>query len=271
MDLSHPLQNNQTDKIHDKAAVLDTIPYSRVFYHAFPGAIIKHRGRKYRIEAMESPPAFVGGQSFGRESSDLAAFAKPTHVQYTTQALSLNEITVVKQTRHAELVDSRACHSVSVSGSGLVTVKRSVHGYKCLSHVNRKEISRSTLNLPPMEYDTYAIWLDADAVSLRGVVTNFNEGVHALNHALVAVAPLIVPCSSSDIDCDHGTFECTRILLFDVRAGGSGICKQLYNKFYECLDAAVELLQDCTTCYSETSRYSGGCPGKCGESLLSSS
>jgi DEAD/DEAH box helicase domain-containing protein len=271
VDLSHPLQSNRTDKIHDKAAVLDTIPYSRVFYHAFPGAIIKHRGRKYRIEAMESPPAFVGGQSFGRESSDLAAFARPTHVQYTTQALSINEITVVKQTRHAELVDSRACQSVSVSGSGLVTVKRSVHGYKCLSHVNRKEISRSTLNLPPMEYDTYAIWLDADAVSLKGVVTNFNEGVHALNHALVAVAPLIVPCSSSDIDCDHSTFDCTRILLFDVRAGGSGICKQLYNKFYQCLEAAVELLQDCTTCYSETSRYSGGCPGKCGKSLLSSS
>jgi ATP-dependent helicase YprA (DUF1998 family) len=47
----------------------------------------------------------------------------------------------------------------------------------------------------------------------------------------------------------------------DVRAGGSGICKQLYDKFVECLESAVELLQDCTTCYSETSRYSGGCPG----------
>lgn len=46
----------------------------------------------------------------------------------------------------------------------------------------------------------------------------------------------------------------------DVRAGGSGITKQLYNRFVECLESAVELLQDCTTCYSETSRYSGGCP-----------
>lgn len=46
----------------------------------------------------------------------------------------------------------------------------------------------------------------------------------------------------------------------DARAGGSGICKELYNKFFECLESAVELLQDCTTCYSETSRYSGGCP-----------
>lgn len=210
VDLSHPMQANRTDKVHDKSAVLDVIPYSRVFYHAFPGAVIKHRGRKYRIEAMESPPSFVGGQSFG--STNLVAFAKPTNVQYTTQALSINEITVVKQTRHAELNDSKA--QQSVAGSGLVTVKRSVHGYKVLSHVNRKEISRTTLNLPPMEYDTYAIWIDADAANLNGLVSNFNEGVHALNHAMVAVAPLILSCSSSDIDCDHSTYECTRVLLF---------------------------------------------------------
>lgn len=33
VDLSHPRQANRMDTIHDKAAVLDTIPYSRVFYH----------------------------------------------------------------------------------------------------------------------------------------------------------------------------------------------------------------------------------------------
>lgn len=53
VDLSHNLQGGKTDKIHHQAAVMDTIPYSRVFYHAFPGAIIMHRGRKYRIESME--------------------------------------------------------------------------------------------------------------------------------------------------------------------------------------------------------------------------
>ena len=34
VDKSHPLQANRTDKLHDPRAVLDTIPYSRVFYHA---------------------------------------------------------------------------------------------------------------------------------------------------------------------------------------------------------------------------------------------
>ena len=50
IDLSHPLQAGRTDKLMDKAAVLDTIPYSRVFYHAYPGAIIMHRGRRLKIE-----------------------------------------------------------------------------------------------------------------------------------------------------------------------------------------------------------------------------
>ena len=68
--------------------------------------------------------------------------------------------------------------------------------------------------------------------------------------------------SQSDFEFNLVTNETFLFVHFylDVRAGGSGICKQLYNRFVECLELAVELLQDCTTCYSETSRYSGGCP-----------
>ena len=142
VDLSHNLQGGETDKIHDPSAVLDRIPYSRVFYHAFPGAIITHRGRKYRIESMESPPPFVGGASFGPSGcSDLLAFAKPTQLQYSTQALSINQITVVKQIGHAELthnasksssegVKKQVNQTSAIAGHGIVTVKRTVHGYK---------------------------------------------------------------------------------------------------------------------------------------------
>jgi len=43
VDLNHNLQGGRTDTINENA-VMDTIPYSRVFYHAFPGAVIMHRG-----------------------------------------------------------------------------------------------------------------------------------------------------------------------------------------------------------------------------------
>ena len=140
-----------------------------------------------------------------------------------------------------------------------MTVKRTVHGYKKLSHVNRKELSRTTISLPPMEYDTYALWIDADAVNLRDVVFNFDGGVHALSHALVAVAPLFVACTGSDIDCDHSRYETTRILLYDQRAGGSGVTAQLYNFILDALRAGVELLEECTSCHLSKS-YDGGCP-----------
>ncbi|KAL7541610.1 hypothetical protein ACHAXR_013351 [Thalassiosira sp. AJA248-18] len=301
VDLSHNLQGGKTDKIHNQAAVMDTIPYSRVFYHAFPGAIIMHRGRKYRIESMESPPPFVGGASFGPcGCSNLIAFAKPTSLQYSTQALSINQITVVKQMGHAESrvthkrdtpqisADDRKKHeheesksqsneesvvtgtvaghaneesvvTATVAGHGVVTVKRTVHGYKKLSHVNRKELSRTVITLPPMEYDTYALWIDADAAYLRDVIFDFDGGVHALSHALVAVAPLFVSCTSSDIDCDHSRHDTTRILLYDQRAGGSGVTAQLYGFIVEALQAAVNLLEECTSCYS-VKGYDGGCP-----------
>ena len=35
VDLSHNMQGGKTDKIHNKAAVMDTIPYSRVSWYQF--------------------------------------------------------------------------------------------------------------------------------------------------------------------------------------------------------------------------------------------
>lgn len=189
VDLSHAKQDGRNDGIHDKAAVMDTIPYSRVFYHCFPGAIIMHRGRRYKIHSMNSPPLLASATSCFYNSSDLGAFAKPTTAQYSTRALSITSITVVKQLSRVEIsIDKKKnhkeCtkelssngdtnnifvppltdgtiggkHAISItyifklqsdvftrllltSGSGVVTVKRTVHGYKKLSLVNRLEVS----------------------------------------------------------------------------------------------------------------------------------
>ena len=173
---------------------------------------------------------FVGGSSnWGKSCNDLLAFATPTAVTYSTQALSINQITVVKQLEHAELAEecnpelvctetlesepsgaelreeekNRITRELkttarAVCGRGTVTCKRSVHGFKKLSHVNRKELSRGNILLPPMEFDTMGLWIDTDASVLRDLVRDFDAGVHALSHAMVAVAPLFVSCTTSD-------------------------------------------------------------------------
>ena len=290
VDTSHPLQGGRINGILNKAAVMDTIPYSRVFYHAYPGAIIMHRGQRYKIHSMSSPPAFVdcSARSFNTSQSSLGAFAKPTTARYSTRALSITLITIVKQLERVEISeatnnlqnDEKIQNSKSlnieqnqqfepglvygpIAGSGIVTVKRTVHGYKKLSLVNRMELSRTEISLPPMEYDTNAIWFDTEALALREVMTDYDAGVHALSHAIVAVAPLFVPCTTSDVDCDHSHYGCTRILFFDVRAGGAGTSSQLWLHFFRpggILESAIELLDDCPSCI-DVKGYDGGCPG----------
>ena len=88
---------------------------------------------------MESPPPFVGGASFGPSGVHLLAFAKPTSLQYSTQALSINQITVVKQIGHAEVTHSasKSSSTAAIAGHGIVTVKRTVHGYKKVCRVSK--------------------------------------------------------------------------------------------------------------------------------------
>ena len=133
---------------------MDTIPYSRVFYHAFPGAIIMHRGKRYKIHTMNYPPCSVASSRLN--SSTLCAFAKPSNDRFTTRALSTTLITVVRQIQSVDLDQATIQKKQfepglgfgSLAGSGVVSIKKTVHGYKKLSLVNRTEVRLYLFLLP---------------------------------------------------------------------------------------------------------------------------
>lgn len=284
VDISHPGQRGRTDGIHDQSAVMDHLPYSRVFYHAFPGAIITHRGKRYLVESMTRPPPIMPSFSSGGGCT-LAAYAKPTTARYITRPLSTLQTTIVKQMERLDLADlcGKAAGlntsfgalddlpvqsqisdfpGLSFAGCGVLNVKRSVHGFKKLSMATLAELSRTEISMPTMEFDTFGIWIDADACNLSSQLIDYGSGVHALSHALLAVSPLFVNCSLSDLDCEHAYFDPTRVVLFDARPGGLGTCAQLWKCLFApkgLLDSAIELLENCTTCSADTS-YKGGCP-----------
>ncbi|KAL3943355.1 MAG: hypothetical protein SGBAC_002596 [Bacillariaceae sp.] len=280
VDISHPMQGGRMDQICSEAAVMDTIPYSRVFYHAFPGAIIMHRGRRYKMVSMTRPPAF--GQGF-RGTLKLGAFAKPSTHRYFTRPLSNLKITVVKQIERVDICNpsnsspkgapvvedvstiySDDPTSTSFAGCGVVNIKRNVHGYKKLSLVTREELSRSELSLPDMEFDSFGFWIDCDPNVMGPMFSGdtFGYGIHALSHAILAVAPLFVPSVMSDVQCDHSIYHPTRLCIFDARAGGSGICAQLWKTVFienGLIESAINLMESCSSC-SHDHGYSGGCP-----------
>jgi DEAD/DEAH box helicase domain-containing protein len=168
----------------------------------------------------------------------LRAYAQPSTQRYITRPLSSLHITVVKQFERVEIYgQSRLAASTeslieplipfygfgvstgSFAGCGVLTLKRNIHGYKKLSLVTREELSRSELVLPDMEFDTFGFWLDCDASGIGCTMTpqNFGYGIHALSHAICNVAPLFVPCTLNDVQCDHSFYNPTRVVIFDAR------------------------------------------------------
>jgi DEAD/DEAH box helicase domain-containing protein len=217
-----------------------------------------------------TPPQTVQGFASKSANNELIAFAQKEKSKYSTAALSITTFTIVKYLGRLELSKdiSSALSGVEttkptfLAGHGVVNVKKQVHGYKKLSLVDRSEISRHEIRLPPMEYDTNSLWIDVDSTELRKEIKSFDEGVHALSHALVALAPVFVNCSYSDIDCDHTHFGCTRILLYDTRAGGSETSARLWDNLFGSeglIESAIDILSSCPS-RCDGSGHVCGCP-----------
>ncbi|KAL3928793.1 MAG: hypothetical protein SGPRY_002239 [Prymnesium sp.] len=63
--------------------------------------------------------------------------------------------------------------------------------------------------LPPIRYETRGVWLDLPPLLCsrvrEGGAMCARGGLHAIEHAMIALAPLGVACESSDLGC-----QCTR-------------------------------------------------------------
>ena len=144
--------------------------------------------------------------------------------------------------------------SKSIGGNGIVNIKHVVYGYVKLSTITHSEIEKNELILSPMEYDSHALWLDTEANILSSTLPDYNAGVHALSHAILAVIPLFVACAIYDVDCDHSLQYANRLLLYDVTVGGSGTCAQIWKCMFQhnngdgIFKAALDLLRHCPSC-----------------------
>lgn len=280
VNVGHPLQGNKTDKVYNNKAIFDQVPYSRIFHYIYPGAIITHRAKKYKVLKITSPPSTysIGQYHYhGFRNTHYAAYAKEITSRegsyYYTKAKTDTKITITKRFESLEEssrrkqnkndnVMSSSSSEYTISGQGVISIKKTIHGYVKISTITQKELSRhELLTIPPMEYETNAFWIPLTFLIReqgRKKIPNFDHGVHALSHALLAVSQQVlgldtsnnISASTSMIDCEHNFSNCTRILLFDARPGGNGISSYLFNNLTQLLQKAVNLLEQCPLSYS---------------------
>lgn len=224
--------------------VIDSMPYSRAFFEAFEGSIFYFKAQQFIITKLDL--------------SQHRAMCRSARVSYSTSALNDIIITIIRRIAgHDEMLSF-----------GTIRVVHKVNGFLKRSLVTREILEECEFKLPPLEMETQAMWIDIPMVVLKRVESSgfcITAALHAANHTLMTMAAVSSDyCSDAiDIDCEHfGEFSAYchnyRLLLYDKRPGGLGICERLFESGWTSILRALEALRSCGC--TESNEYEDGCP-----------
>jgi DEAD/DEAH box helicase domain-containing protein len=221
--------------------VLGTIEATRAFATVHEGAIYLHLGRSYQVLALDLSAHRV--------------LLDPFDGDYYTQA-KRETATYIDR-----LLDRRDALGVTLS-YGTVVVEETVLGYQRKRLADQEVIDFSTLSLPTVELQTRALWYEFDGPSEPGPARrNRSRGweafplerllgsLHALEHAQIAVLPLIAMCDRWDIGGlstnAHPQTGGPTIFIYDGHPGGVGLTRRGFDQFERLSADARALIGEC--------------------------
>ena len=195
------------------------------------GAVYMHLGQTYEVRELDLERR--------------RALVTPFSGEWYTQPKRVTD------TQIGRLLDRRVALGASLS-FGEVTVTETVLGYQRKRFADHAALDIVSLELPPTDFATQALWFEPDAGELGETVPLelLLGALHATEHAQIAVLPLIAMCDRWDIGGlstnYHAQTGTATIFIYDAHPGGIGIARTAFARFEElCADAA---------------RLIGGCP-----------
>ncbi len=124
-----------------------------------------------------------------------------------------------------------------------------------------------SLDLPPQDLDTEGLWFTVPAAMQKALSPgrHFMGALHALEHALIGILPLVTLADRNDIGGISTTFHPQlgqpAVFIYDGIPGGAGLSREAFRCFERLLAATAEQVERCDC--------ANGCPGcvhspKCG-------
>jgi DEAD/DEAH box helicase domain-containing protein len=224
---------------------LGTAELARAFSTLHPGAIYLHMGRSFHVRELNIDTH--------------RALVEPFDGDWYTQPKRETDTLIER------LLDRREALGVTLS-FGRVLVTDTVLAYQRRRLSDHSEIDLTALELPPTRFATQAIWFELDGATLEGFPPELLLGsLHALEHAQIAVLPLLAMCDRWDIGGlstnAHPQTGGPTIFIHDGHPGGVGITRVAFAAFEELVTDAHRLISEC--------RCRDGCPScvqspKCG-------
>jgi DEAD/DEAH box helicase domain-containing protein len=209
---------------------LGTMERWRAFMNAHPGAVYLHRGEQYFVREIEFASRKIR--------------VEPVEVDYYTQSISETQVLTTSQ------IDEITLANWSVSLDNL-HVTTDVTGFRRKSLADGAVLSIEDLDLPQSSFDTVGVHFQ-----LPSRYAQLQDGVHAIEHLLLALAPTIAHCEPRDLaSAYYGLLPGTTapaIFIFDSVAGGIGLSEALFASVGDWVQRVTEQLASCK-CYD-------GCP-----------
>jgi len=212
-------------------SLLETVEASVAFFQIHPGAIYLHQGESYLVTELDL--------------DNRTAYAEPTTVPYYTQAKELTDLRIVR------VIHDKKCGQAKVY-LGEVEVTTTVVGFKKKAQFTEEVIGEEPLDLPPQHFPTVALWFDLppEAVAqIEEAQLDFHGGLHAAEHAAIAILPLFALCDRNDIGGVstplHPDTGRAQIFIYDAYPGGIGIAEKGFDLLEELWQATLKVIKEC--------------------------
>jgi len=231
--------------VEGTGAVLGEVEAERAFVFVHPGAIYMHLGETYQVLKLDLE---------GR-----VALVRPVLVDYYTQPKKETMVEIESR----EMLRGAAGAELAF---GRVLATEHVIAYQKKQLSDNQVLEIVELELPEQSFHTEGLWF-ALPEALTGEVAppDLLGALHATEHGLIALLPLLAMCDRWDIGGlsteMHWQLGGPSIFVYDGHPGGIGITRKGFTDFEELVASTLKLITAC--------RCESGCPSciqspKCG-------
>ncbi|MBN1356212.1 DEAD/DEAH box helicase [bacterium] len=210
----------------------------RVYKECHQGAIYLHGGSIYRVT--------------GLDLDNFKVIVENGPEEIFTQALSEKETEILSTDGEFEIPNARVYR-------GRLRVRERVAAYRIRRIFTGELISTHELDLPELIFETRGIWLSFQPEMIetaRESGLHPMGGLHALEHAVIGLFPLVSICDCSDLagisTCAHPQTGGPAVFIYDAFPGGLGLAESALEHLHDLLVTTRENVRNCS-CES-------GCP-----------
>lgn len=224
---------------------LGSVSGRSVFAECHPGAIYLHRASQYLVTDLDLTARRVKVRRTDVKYYTVPMFEKDTEIlEVFKQKEYLPSNTIVNSEDNIQPQCTVSLARLKVTEQLVGFQKRRIYGQEL--------ISQHDLEYPPTSYETVglSISIPDNALMLSAEkAVNFRGGIHGIEHAMLALAPLFALCDRNDMGgystVSHPNVNGAAVFLYDGHPGGIGLSARLYEIFAELTERTLRLVKDC--------------------------